>query len=183
MFISGIQRLTTRFLLGIERPISASLQPPSLVHLVVYLVEAMKSSLLRFVALVAAPVAAEIQIYKYGLNSTATLSNGCTEALKGALDCDPYLQSLAAIDYYGPVGNNTLQDVLCAASCGSSLSEYHDSIHKACANDPQPWDGIPASWVSDIIWATYNRTCLKDEISGEYCTSKFCNLSPELLIT
>ncbi|ODM15751.1 hypothetical protein SI65_08985 [Aspergillus cristatus] len=140
----------------------------------------MKSSLLRFVALVAAPVAAEIQIYKYGLNSTATLSNGCTEALKGALNCDPYLQSLAAIDYYGPVGNNTLQDALCAASCGSSLSEYHDSVHKACANDPQPWDGIPAFWVGDIIWATYNRTCLKDETSGEYCTNEIGDIQESL---
>lgn len=133
----GFKSLLLDFFLGLKGRSWHRSNHPLLVHLV-YLVEDMKSSLLRFVALVAAPVAAEIQIYKYGLNSTATLSNGCTEALKVALNCDPYLQSLAAIDYYGPVGNDTLQDALCAASCGASLSEYHDSVHKTCANDPQP---------------------------------------------
>ncbi|KAI5291815.1 hypothetical protein KEM54_006392 [Ascosphaera aggregata] len=139
----------------------------------------MKSSILKFLIFVAAPVAAKIQIYKYGLNSTETLSDGCTEALKSALNCDPYLQSLAASDYYGPVGNDTLQDSLCVESCGSSLSKYHHDTQKACANDPQPWDGIPAVWVGDIYWATYNRTCLKDA-KGDYCTNKIGDFQKSL---
>lgn len=83
------------------------------------------------------------------------------------------MQSLATVDYYGPIGNDILQESLCDASCGSSLASYHNEVQQACAGDPEPWDGVPAVWVGDIIWSTYNRTCLKDETTGEFCTSKF----------
>ncbi|GFF42111.1 autolysin [Aspergillus udagawae] len=136
----------------------------------------MKHSLFRFVALVATPVVGQINLYQYGLNSSATLSAACSNALEATLQCDPYLYTLATIDHFGPLGNDTFQDQLCQSTCGTSLTTYHNSVSEQCAKDPQPWDGIPAVWAGDILWATYNRTCLKDPKTGVYCTNEIGNI-------
>ncbi|EAW07585.1 LysM peptidoglycan-binding domain-containing protein [Aspergillus clavatus NRRL 1] len=132
----------------------------------------MKPSLCAFAGLVAGPVAAQIQLYQYGLNSTATLSAGCSTALKATLQCDPYLYTLATNDHFGSLGNKTFQDQLCQGACGTSLTTYHNTVVEKCASDPQPWDGVPAVWAGDILWATYNRTCLKDPKTNVYCTEE-----------
>ncbi|PKX91129.1 LysM peptidoglycan-binding domain-containing protein [Aspergillus novofumigatus IBT 16806] len=140
----------------------------------------MKPSLFSFVALVATPVVGQINLYQYGLNSSATLSAACSNALEATLQCDPYLYTLATIDHFGPLGNDTFQDQLCQSACGTSLTMYHNTVSEQCAKDPQPWDGIPAVWAGDILWATYNRTCLKDPKTGLYCTNEIGNIQTML---
>lgn len=120
-------------------------------------------------------VAAQFQLFPNGTHSTANLSQGCTTALNVVINCDPYIQYLVSNDYYGSLGNATLQSSVCAAGCGASLALYHTNVALACASDPQPWPGIPAFWTGDVIWATYNRTCLKDPATGAYCVGMFAS--------
>jgi hypothetical protein len=114
-------------------------------------------------------IQAQFQLFPNGTQSTVNLSQGCIAALNATITCDPYIQQLVATDYYGSLGNASLQDSVCAAGCGTSLASYHDDVAAACSSDPLPWSGIPAVWTGDVIWATYNRTCLKDPSTGQYC--------------
>lgn len=101
------------------------------------------------------------------------VSTACSTAINASISCDPYLVALTEADSFGAINDTALQSSMCAASCGSALSSYHDSVSIACASDPQPWHGIPAVWAGDAVWATYNRTCLKDPKTGEYCSGKY----------
>jgi hypothetical protein len=128
-----------------------------------------------FVITVVASVMAQIDLYEYGTNATASISDGCTSALTKELNCDPYLFTLSMSDYFGPVGNETFQDQLCDEGCGRALEAYHSSVEQQCAGDIEPWDGIPAVWAGDVLWSTRNRTCLKDPKTNTYCTGTFLN--------
>ena len=125
----------------------------------------------------------QFTLYPNGTQSTTTLSTGCSIAIGESLDCNPYLQGLAETDYYGSLNDSALQTSICNPACGSALETYHSSISSSCANDPQPWDGIPATWAGDVLWATWNRTCLKDSKTGEYCSGRFSmrRVSPRTL--
>ncbi|KAJ7228438.1 LysM domain protein [Mycena pura] len=123
---------------------------------------------------------AQISLYSSGIFNDAVLSAGCTSALNGAIACDPYWIELTSADLYTPLGSNSTQDSLCSSACGTSLASYHNTVAIACANDPNPWSGIPATWASDAIWATFNRTCLKDPSSNIYCTDYIANIATEI---
>jgi hypothetical protein len=115
---------------------------------------------------------AQISLYSSGIFNDATISAGCTSALNKALACDPYWIELTSADLYTPLGSNSTQDTLCSNACRTSLATYHNAVASACAHDPNPWSGIPATWASDAIWSTFNRTCLKDPVSNIYCTGE-----------
>lgn len=118
-------------------------------------------------------VEAQFQLFPNGTHSTASLSQDCITALNATITCDSYIQDIVSNDYYGSLGNSTLQDSVCATECGTSLASYHHTVALACTNSPQPWPGVPAIWAGDVIWATYNRTCLKDPATGGYCVGMF----------
>lgn len=118
-------------------------------------------------------VEAQFHLFPNGTHSTASLSQDCIAALNATITCDRYIQVIVSNDYYGSLGDITLQDSVCAAECGTSLASYHHSVALACTNSPQPWPGVPAIWTGDVIWATYNRTCLKDPATGVYCVGMF----------
>lgn len=118
-------------------------------------------------------VQAQFILFVDGTQAILDISQGCTTALNATINCDPYLQQLVSDDYYGSLNNATLQNSVCAASCGTSLKSYHTAVATACANDPQPWDGVPAVWAGDVIWAAYNQTCLKDPTTGAYCVGSY----------
>ena len=75
-------------------------------------------------------------------------------------------------DFYGTVGNDTDQDSFCNPNCGTSLSSYRSSVAAACANDPQPFDGIPATYWADSASSAWNSLCLKNPSTGQYCTGE-----------
>ena len=127
-----------------------------------------KMQLLLVVAM-AATACCQLVLYPNGTQFTTTLSPECATAISASLTCDPYLQGLAETNYYGSLDDDALQASICEPSCGSALAQYHSVIVSSCSNDPQPWDGIPATWAGDALWATWNRTCLKDPKTGGYC--------------
>jgi hypothetical protein len=130
------------------------------------------SSIFVVAALLFPLIQAQFRLFPNGTHSTANLAQSCITALNATITCDPYIQQLVATDYYGSLGNATLQDTVCAAACGTSLASYHANVAQACTNSPQPWPGVPAIWAGDVIWATYNRTCLKDPATGQYCVGE-----------
>jgi hypothetical protein len=115
---------------------------------------------------------AQLSLYSSGIFNDSVISAGCTSALKGVLACDPYWVELTSADLYTSLGDNSTQDALCSSACKTSLATYHNTVASACAHDPNPWSGIPATWASDAIWSTFNRTCLKDPSSNIYCTGE-----------
>jgi hypothetical protein len=133
---------------------------------------AMQSLVFVAATLLTPLIQAQFQLFPNGTQSTVNLSPGCITALNATITCDPYIQQLVATDYYGSLGNATLQDSVCATDCGASLASYDANVVAACSSDPQPWSGVPAVWAGDVIWATYNRTCLKDPATGQYCVGK-----------
>lgn len=112
----------------------------------------------------------QVTLYPNGTQSATRISSGCASAIGGSISCDPYIQALAETNWYGSLNDSALQTSVCPSACSTSLSTYHSIVSTACANDPQPWDGIPATWAGDILWATYNRTCLKEQQTDYLCS-------------
>ena len=83
-------------------------------------------------------IAAQFQLFPNGTpsHSTANLSHGCITALNAVINCDPYIQYLVSNDYYGSLGNATLQNSVRAAGCGASLALYHTNVALAFTSDP-----------------------------------------------
>jgi len=100
----------------------------------------------------------------------APISAACNDALVAAIDCDLFLTFAMSDSYYGPLNNQTLQDGLCKASCGTALTAYTNNVTTACKNDPQPFPGLPATYWGDQAKAVYDLFCLKDAATGQYCT-------------
>jgi hypothetical protein len=100
----------------------------------------------------------------------APISTACNDALVAAIDCDLFLTFAMSDSYYGPLNNQTLQNGLCKASCGTALTAYTSKVATACKNDPQPFPGLPATYWGEQAKAVYDLFCLKDASTGKYCT-------------
>lgn len=123
--------------------------------------------------LLSAQAMADIVIFDPGLianSSEANLSQGCVNAMQATITCDPYFQFQVSVDAYSYIPPATL-DTVCTTACANSLSSYHNNVKKACAKDPQPWQGTPPELYGDQVWASYNMSCFKDN-SGSYCQSR-----------
>ncbi|TFK69174.1 hypothetical protein BDN72DRAFT_840792 [Pluteus cervinus] len=46
----------------------------------------------------------------------------------------------------------------------------------ACASDPQPFTGIPATYFGDVVHSAYDLFCMKDNSTGQYCTDYFASI-------
>lgn len=117
---------------------------------------------------------ADFQVLPTGLlanESSVSLSDGCTAALESSISCNQWLQDNASDDSYSFL-NDTALDTLCAPSCEPSIRSYRSKVVSACQKDPEPFDGLPAVYFIDVIWASYNLTCLKNPESGDYCNGK-----------
>lgn len=103
----------------------------------------------------------------------APISDQCYEALNASIACDASLLTYMTSDMFAPVGNKTLQDELCASTCGAGLVSYRSAVVKACANDPQPFPGLPPVYWVDAATSVHNLFWLKDAKTGEYCTGTY----------
>ena len=123
-------------------------------------------------------ISAEFQVLQTGLlanESSVFLSDGCTAAMESSILCDQWLQDNANEDGYSYL-NDTALNALCPPACEPSIKSYRSKVISACQNDPQPFDGLPAEYFIDVIWASYNLTSLKDPKSGDYCNSRILPL-------
>lgn len=75
-------------------------------------------------------------------------------------------------DWYGSLNNVTYQDRLCNQTCGTAFQKYRAKVASTCVNDPEPFQGIPATYWIDAARSAYNTFCLKDSSTGEYCTGQ-----------
>lgn len=96
-----------------------------------------------------------------------TLAPGCIAAMEQKISCNPYLRSMVVADEFGALPSS-IREAVCSVNCSESLEKYHSSVQSACAGSPQPWDGTPAVFYGDQIWAQYNISCFKDS-NGNYC--------------
>ncbi|KAL8671163.1 MAG: hypothetical protein Q9168_004340 [Polycauliona sp. 1 TL-2023] len=122
---------------------------------------------------------AQLDLYGGGLFTDNDISSKCSSAISAQISCDPYLIALTSADSFGALNDTTVQASICTDTCGQALSSYHKAVIAACVQDLQPWDGLPAEWAGDAVWATYNRTCLKD-LTGQYCGDFVANLDETL---
>jgi hypothetical protein len=104
-------------------------------------------------------------------SSIANITTQCVNAMEATVQCDDSLNTIAAADYFLPANATDFQSV-CVKACGSSLATYHQTVVSACAGQPQAWDGFPATYFGDLLWATWNLTCLSDSKTGQSCMCK-----------
>jgi hypothetical protein len=97
------------------------------------------------------------------------ISTGSRIAMKAPINCDSYILALATADYHHSLDNDTIQESVCAVGCSLALSKYHNSVTSACAQDAMSWDGIPATYFGDLVWAYFNGSCLRDYTNGMWC--------------
>lgn len=105
------------------------------------------------------------------INTTVTLSVGCENAMMANIKCPSNLFNVAGVGDLVATDNTTVPQI-CATGCTSSLTSYHNNIVTACAKDPYPWTGTPATWPGDVMWAFANRTCLMNTTTGKYCVDE-----------
>lgn len=101
----------------------------------------------------------------------ANISNACSDALRAPISCDGYLKYVMTGDFYGPIGNGSNHDSFCNPTCGTSLSSYHTSVATACAKDPQPFQGLAATYWADSAKSTWTSLCIKNPSTSEHYTS------------
>ncbi|ERF73915.1 hypothetical protein EPUS_05338 [Endocarpon pusillum Z07020] len=91
--------------------------------------------------------------------------------MQASLACDPSLRQVMTEDFWGSMGggNQTIQDQFCDTRCGNDLETYRSTVKQACAGDPQPLPGYPATYWGDSASAAWNQICLKDSQTGAYC--------------
>ncbi|KAI1497268.1 hypothetical protein F5X99DRAFT_423685 [Biscogniauxia marginata] len=100
------------------------------------------------------------------IQSIATLT--VVEPGTSDVDCDPYLQIQAQADEYS--SDNVMQQYVYTEACSSSLRSYISSVGSNCGDQPLPWEGMTHSYFGKVLQTTYNMTCLKDPVTGDYCT-------------
>ena len=116
---------------------------------------------------------ADLQFFPNGIVSDNNVSSRCEAALTANMSTCPGSYVLHPVhDFGGPFENTTSQELFCSEGCSTALASYHSSVNSACANDPQPWQGIPANFSGDRMAVYQKRMCLKDPSSGEYCIGK-----------
>ncbi|KAI4100464.1 MAG: hypothetical protein L6R37_005454 [Teloschistes peruensis] len=109
---------------------------------------------IRTLLLLTGIVLADVQLYPNNtLITSNTISQACHDAMNANLACDLYLVNLATNNYYGSLGDTSLQNSVCDTKCGTALSTYHNSVHQACAQDEDPWLGVPANYYGDLVFA------------------------------
>lgn len=104
-------------------------------------------------------------------SSLADLTAQCINAMESTVQCDDNLNSLAAADYYMEVDATNLQSI-CSQSCSTSLAAYNQNVASACAGEPEAWSGYPATYFGNVLWASWNMTCLSDPTTGQSCMGK-----------
>lgn len=100
---------------------------------------------------------------------STTISTACSSAILGEVNCLDDLLTYTYADTFYPLNNVTYQQQFCNASCGSSLATYVENVASACVGQPEPFDGLPATYYGNWAWSTWNLTCLQDIKSGNYC--------------
>lgn len=128
------------------------------------------SSSLRFLPWLLSMVAADSYFFP---NSTFypynAISTACSSAIQASVNCSVDILTYANADTFYPLGNSSYQESLCSASCGSSLATYVQTVQTACAGQPQPFQGLPATYYGNLAWSTWNMTCLQDPQTGQFC--------------
>ena len=93
--------------------------------------------------------------------------------MQASLNCDPYLTFVMTSDYWGSLHDDASQDQFCNATCSQELTSYISSVTAACANDPQPLPGYPATYWGESAMAAWTQMCLKDSDTGQYCSGTY----------
>lgn len=102
-------------------------------------------------------------------------TSSCTKALQTDLECYDYTRSLGKSTYQGWVGSNRLADVICTATCSTSLRNWNETVARECAEDGTE-DNLSSLQTliteandMELMW---NATCIKDTKSGRYCLGR-----------
>lgn len=73
---------------------------------------------------------------------------------------------------YGDISSNVTLNNICTTSCSNALAQYHTNIAQQCAGASLNLTGLgePMTYLVDIIWNSFNSTCLTDSATGEFCS-------------
>lgn len=105
----------------------------------------------------------------------STLSSTCQQVLQQTIGCDDYVAGLGDKTYHGSLGDPTLTNSVCTATCEKALVTTRRRISGACASTPDIIPGYPVISLIESVITGWNETCLKDTATGKYCNG-MCKL-------
>ncbi|RYP77182.1 hypothetical protein DL770_007102 [Monosporascus sp. CRB-9-2] len=113
-------------------------------------------------------------------NQTDTLFDGisaqCNLALSSPIpECPQELLNLLGGSQFYTVQNKTIMDILCREPCPPAFETYRANVGEACANDPQPRDGYPATYWVDAVSSTLKDATDPADLLGGYTTEQLCS--------
>lgn len=105
----------------------------------------------------------------YDVNSLdPSLGDACVQALSTNITgCELYVQSFMQLKYRGSLGNTTLTDAICTATCESSLRNWFNSVSSACTGKTLN-NAVPQR-AGGFMWEGWNETCVRDPQTKKYC--------------
>ncbi|KAL3421768.1 hypothetical protein PVAG01_05924 [Phlyctema vagabunda] len=106
-------------------------------------------------------------LYTEASVSNLGLSASCQTALTQVVKCEDYVARLEETKYRGALGNETLTNLVCDASCGQSLATWFNSVTLSCSG-ASITEAVP-NIIGGRVWAVWNETCLTDPASGRNC--------------
>ncbi|KAH8742712.1 hypothetical protein F5883DRAFT_362245, partial [Diaporthe sp. PMI_573] len=97
-----------------------------------------------------------------------SLSTNCVSSLTADVNCARQVGSFLP-GVYKPA--DVLEEA-CTADCASSLAQYQTSVEAACSDQDtfliEKDHEAPASFIPEILFYNFNRTCIQDE--GRWCS-------------
>ncbi|KAJ6070768.1 CAZyme family GH55 [Penicillium canescens] len=104
---------------------------------------------------------------EYQQDFLSQLSPTCQTALTRLVDCADEVFEFQAPKWRKGLDNDTLSDLVCSPSCGTSIETWFNQVTTNCAGDDQ--SEAPLNMIGGSTWAGWNETCAKDPTSGKYC--------------
>lgn len=96
------------------------------------------------------------------------LSANCVASLTSDVNCARHVGNFLP-GVYKPA--DVLEEA-CTADCASSLAQYQTSVEAACSEEDtfliQEDREAPASFIPEILFYNFNRTCIQDD--GRWCS-------------
>ncbi|KAH6696865.1 pectate lyase superfamily protein-domain-containing protein [Plectosphaerella plurivora] len=109
------------------------------------------------------------RVYTSDEAAFVSLSDNCKMALTERIECHEEVQTFQSLGFRASLENQTLTDLVCQASCGTSLEDYVSNVRRFCGNAMVKALASSPHLYGSRMHAGFNETCLKDKTTGRYC--------------
>lgn len=118
-----------------------------------------------------------VPMFPNGTLSGLGLSSTCEDVLYSTVDCDNNISSLMTGGYIGSFDNTTMTDLVCAASCATSIGGMYESVLTSCGDSAELIPGVSYLALVGQLWSNWNQSCFMDPTTDQNCNGEeICHL-------